>query len=233
MDIVLIPGFWLDGASWNEVASPLRDAGHTVHALTLPGLESREADRSDIGLRDHINAVVAVVDSLPDPVVLVGHSGGGAMVHAATDVRPDRIARVIYVDSGPLAHGGVINNELPAVNGEVPLPDWSVFEDEDLVDLDESLRAKFRSIAVPEPVGVTSDKQVLSDDQRRYDVPVTVIACEFSSEMMRGWMAEGHPYVAELARIKDVELVDLPTGHWPQLTRPKDLASAILAAVDR
>jgi pimeloyl-ACP methyl ester carboxylesterase len=51
--------------------------------------------------------------------------------------------------------------------------------------------------------------------------------------MMRGWMAEGHPYVAELAKIKDVELVDLPTGHWPQLTRPKDLATAILAAVDR
>jgi pimeloyl-ACP methyl ester carboxylesterase len=233
MDIVLIPGFWLDGASWDEVATPLRDAGHTVHALTLPGLESSEADRSNIGLRDHINTVVAVVDSLPDPVVLVGHSGGGAMAHAAADVRPDRIARVIYVDSGPLAHGGVINDELPVVNGEVPLPDWSVFEDEDLVDLDESLRAKFRSIAVPEPVAVTSDKQVLSDDLRRYDVPVTVIACEFSSEMMRGWMAEGHPYVAELAKIKNVELVDLPTGHWPQLTRPKDLATAILAAVDR
>jgi pimeloyl-ACP methyl ester carboxylesterase len=233
MDIVLIPGFWLDGASWDEVATPLRVAGHTVHPLTLPGLKSREADRSGIGLRDHVNAVVAVVDSLPDPVVLVGHSGGGAMAHAAADARPDRIARVIYVDSGPLAQGGVINDELPVVNGEVPLPDWSVFEDEDLVDLDESLRAKFRSIAVPEPVAVTSDKQVLSDDQRRYDVPVTVIACEFSSEMLRGWMAEGHPYVAELTKIKDVELVDLPTGHWPQFTRPEDLATAILAAVDR
>jgi pimeloyl-ACP methyl ester carboxylesterase len=232
MEIVLIPGFWLDGASWDEVAGPIRDAGHTVHALTLPGLESREADRTGIGLRDHVDAVVGVVDSLSDPVVLVGHSGGGAIAHATADARPDRITRVIYVDSGPLAHGGVINDELPVVNGEVPLPDWSVFEEEDLVDLDEGLRAKFRSIAIPEPVGVTSDKQVLSDDERRYDVPVTVIACEFSSEMMRAWMAEGHPYVAELTRIKDVELVDLPTGHWPQLTKPRELAAAILAALD-
>ena len=233
MNIVLIPGFWLDGASWDEVAAPLRDAGHTVYALTLPGLESREADRSGIGLRDHIDAVVAVVDSLPDPVVLVGHSGGGAIAHAVADVRPDRIARVIYVDSGPLAHGGVVNDELPVVNGEVPLPDWSVFEDEDLVDLDESLRAKFRSIAIPEPVAVTSDKQVLTDGERRYDVPVTVICCEFSSEMLRGWMDGGDPNVAELTKIKDAELVDLPTGHWPQLTRPRDLAAAILAAVNR
>jgi pimeloyl-ACP methyl ester carboxylesterase len=188
---------------------------------------------SGIGLRDHVDAVVAVVDSLPDPVVLVGHSGGGAVAHAVADVRPDRIARVIYVDSGPLAHGGVINDELPVVKGEVPLPDWSVFEEEDLVDLDESLRAKFRSIAIPEPVAVTSDKQVLSEEERRYDVPVTVICCEFSSEMLRGWMDGGDPNVAELTKVKDAELVDLPTGHWPQLTRPRDLAAAILAAVER
>jgi pimeloyl-ACP methyl ester carboxylesterase len=232
VDIVLIPGFWLDGASWDDVAAPLRNAGHTVHALTLPGLESRDADRSGIGLRDHVDAVVTFVDSLPDPVVLVGHSGGAAISHAVVDARPDRIARVVYVDSGPLGNGGVINDELPVVNGEVPLPDWSEFEDEDLIDLDERLRAKFRSIAIPEPVGVTSDKQELHDD-RRYDVPVTVIACEFPAENLRRWMAEGRLFVAELAKITDKELVDLPTGHWPQLTRPQELATAILAAVDR
>ncbi|HEX7165592.1 MAG TPA: alpha/beta hydrolase [Acidimicrobiales bacterium] len=232
MHLVLIPGFWLDGSSWDAVAAPLRAAGHTVHALTLPGLESRTADRSNIGLRHHVDAVVAVVDSLPDPVVLVGHSGGGAIAHAVVDARPDRVARVVYVDSGPLADGGVINDELPVVDGEVPLPDWSVFDDEDLVDLDDDLREKFRGMAIPQPAGVASDKQQLRDE-RRYDVPVTVVACEFSSDALRGWMEKGHPHVSELTKIKDVELVDLPTGHWPQLTRPADLAAAILKAIDR
>jgi len=37
-------------------------------------------------------------------------------------------------------------------------------------------------------------------DERRYDVPVTVIACEFTSEQMRQWLAKGHPYFAELAK---------------------------------
>lgn len=232
MEIVLIPGFWLDAASWDEVAEPIRDAGHTVHALTLPGLESRDTDRTDITLRDQVDAVISVVDSLPGPVVLVGHSGGGAIAHAVVDARPDAIARVIYVDSGPLGDGGVINDELPVVGGEVPLPDWSVFEEEDLVDLTDELREKLRSIAIPEPVHVTSDQQVLSDP-RRYDVPVTVISCEFPTEMMRAWIDGGHPFVAELAKVKDYELVDLPTGHWPQLTKPRELATAILAAVDR
>lgn len=232
MDIILIPGFWLDGDSWADVTPPLVSAGHTVHPVTLPGLESVDADRSGIGLRDHVDAVIALVDSLPQQVVLVGHSGGGAIAHAVVDARPDRVSRVVYVDSGPLADGGVINDELPVVNGEVPLPDWEVFEDEDLVDLTDELRARFRSIAIPEPVGVTSDKQVLGDP-RRYEVPATVIACEIPSDMMRQWIAGGHPYVAELAALNDYELVDLPTGHWPQLTRPVDLAHAILAAVDR
>src|SRR5205823_11226388 len=53
MDIILIPGFWLDASSWDEVAPALEQAGHRVRALTLPGLESADADRRGIGLRDH------------------------------------------------------------------------------------------------------------------------------------------------------------------------------------
>jgi pimeloyl-ACP methyl ester carboxylesterase len=233
MDIILIPGFWLDASSWDEIIPALRQAGHRVQALTLPGMESKDADRSQITLRDHIDAVVEAIDSV-DPasgqVVLVGHSGGGAIAHAAADARPGRVARVIYVDSFPMGEGGLINDELPVENGEVPLPDWSLFEKEDLVDLDDDLRAAFRERAIPTPVHVASDRQRLSDE-RRYDVPATVIACEFSSAQVREWMAQDHPAMRELARIRDVGYIDLPTGHWPQFTKPAELGQAILASV--
>jgi pimeloyl-ACP methyl ester carboxylesterase len=114
----------------------------------------------------------------------------------------------------------------------VPLPPWEEFEDADLVDLDEGLREAFRARAIPQPKGVAYDRQHLSDE-RRYDVPATVIACEFPSSMLREWIDGGHPFVAELARMRDVEYVDLPTGHWPQFTKPAELGRAILAAVDR
>ena len=161
--------------------------------------------------------------------MLVGHSGGGAIAHAAADARPGRVARVIYVDSFPLGEGGLINDELPVEDGEVPLPDWSLFETEDLVDLDDDLRAAFRARAIPTPVHVTSDRQRLSDE-RRYDVPATVIACEFTSAQLREWMAHDHPALRELARIRDVGYIDLPTGHWPQFTKPGELGQAILAS---
>ncbi len=234
MDIVLISGLWLDGSSWVEVVPSLEQAGHRTYALTLPGMESKDADRSKITLRDHVDAVVKVIDSF-DPaegeVVLVGHSGGGAIAHAAVDARPDRVARVVYVDSVPLGEGGVINDELPAENGEVPLPDWSLFDEEDLIDLDEDLRAAFRERAIPSPAHVASDPQELVDE-RRYDVPVTVISCEFPSAVIRELIEKGHAYAGELAKIRDVDYIDLPTGHWPQFTRPQQLGRAILASLD-
>ena len=230
MNIILIPGFWLDGSSWGEVVPALERAGHRVRALTLPGLESAAADRRGIGLRDHVDAVVAALDEADGPAVLVGHSGGGAIAHAAADARPDRVARVVYVDAGPLGNGGAINDELPVVDGEIPLPDWSQFGEEDLRDLDDALREAFRARAIPQPAAVAYDPQVLADE-RRYDVPATIIACEFPSELLREWIAQGHPYVAELAAMRDVEYVDLPTGHWPQFTKPVQLGQAILTAV--
>ena len=75
MDIILIPGLWLDGSSWEKVVPVLEQAGHRTHPITLPGMESQDADRSGITLRDHVDAVIAAIDSV-DPadgkVVLVG-----------------------------------------------------------------------------------------------------------------------------------------------------------------
>lgn len=233
MRLVLIPGFWLDASSWDDVVPALTAAGLAVTAVTLPGLESADADRTGITLRDHVDAVIAIVDAVhadEGPIALVGHSGGGGIAHAVVDARRDRIARVVYVDSLPLRDGGCINDELPVIDGEVPLPDWSVFDDADLVDLDDDIRAAFRARAIPMPARVASDLQRLADP-RRYEVPVTVIACEFTGEQVREWMAGGAPWTAELAAIRHVDIVDLPTGHWPQFTRPADLGAAIVAAV--
>jgi pimeloyl-ACP methyl ester carboxylesterase len=207
--VILIPGFWLDGASWDEVGV------EGAVALTLQGTTLGEC----------VDEVVAAIDG---PCVLVGHSGGGAMAWAAADARPEQVRRVILVDAVPLEDGSAINAELPVVDGEVPLPDWSVFDEPDLIDLTDELRAAFRARAIPLPARVASDPQQLSDE-RRYDIPVTVVCCEFSGAELRGWLAGG--FAPELTRIRDVTYVDLPTGHWPQFTRPAELGRVITDAL--
>jgi pimeloyl-ACP methyl ester carboxylesterase len=233
MDIILIPGLWLDGSSWDRVVPTLEQAGHRTHALTLPGMESKDADRSQITLRDHVDAVVEVIDSCgPEEVVVVGHSAGCGIAYAAVDARPDRVARAVYIGGFPSGDGLALVGGFAVENGEIPLPDWSDFEDEDLVDLDDEGRRAFRERAIPSPAHLTSDLQQLSDE-RRYDVPVTVICTEFTSEMLREWIEQGMTPVREFARIRDLEYVDLPTGHWPQFTRPEELARTILASIGR
>lgn len=234
MDIILVPGLWLDGASWEKVVPALEQAGHRPHPLTLPGLESKDADRSRITLRDHVDAVVEAIDACGSggQVVLVGHSAGCGIAYAAVDARPDRVARAVYVGGFPTGDGAALAAGFPAENGEIPLPDWSTFEDEDLADLDDAARADFRRRALPSPEHVTTDPQQLSDE-RRYDVPVTVVCPEFTSEILRGWIGQGMAPVQEFTKIRDVEYVDLPTGHWPQFTRPEELARAIVASVAR
>jgi pimeloyl-ACP methyl ester carboxylesterase len=99
--IILVPGFWLGAWAWDEVADALRADGHDVTALTLPGLESADADRSAITMSDHVDAVYEAVRAADAPVVLAVHSGTGFAGYAASDSVPERIAAMVYVDSAP------------------------------------------------------------------------------------------------------------------------------------
>lgn len=235
MDIILVPGFWLNASAWDAVIPPIVAAGHTVHPLTLPGMESVDADRTGIHLSDHVKAVVAAIDAVPGdaPVALVGHSAGGCLVYAASDARPERVAHVVYVDSGPVGDGQAVDAGLDADVVDHELPAWEDFEAEDLVDLTDELREQFRARAVPQPGATVREGHSLSGDDRRLDIPSTVIACEFPAQLLRDLMAQGHPYVAELSRHRNYEIVELPTGHWPMFTRPDDLGRAIADAVAR
>jgi pimeloyl-ACP methyl ester carboxylesterase len=229
MDIILIPGLWLDASSWDEVTPRLEEAGHLPRPITLPGMESKVADRSEVTRQDCVDAIVAVIDDCDGPVAIVGHSMGAGLAHAAVDARPDRVARAIYIGGFPDPDGS--QSSFPSKDGEIPLLDWSEFDDADLKDLDDGGRASFASRAVPSPARMVSDPQRLVDD-RRYQVPVTMVCPEFSSEMLKEWVADGMEPVRELGSIEDVTYVDLPTGHWPQFTRPGELAQVILGAID-
>ena len=64
-----------------------------------------------------------------------------------------------------------------------------------------------------------TNHQVLRDP-RRYDVPITVITSEFPATMLRELMTKGHARAGHYAQVNNARLVDLPTGHSPQFTKP-------------
>src|SRR5919106_1017625 len=128
--ILLVPGFWLGAWAWDEVAAALRADGHDVTAVTLPGLESDDADRSAITLSDHVDAICEAVRAAGSPVVLAVHSGAGASGYAASDRIPEQIAAMVYVDSGPAT--GALDPDFDAV--EKPFPSRGELEAEENLD---------------------------------------------------------------------------------------------------
>ncbi|WP_456825720.1 alpha/beta fold hydrolase [Cellulomonas sp. P5_E12] len=226
--LVLIPGFWLGGWAWDDVVAALPD-GFDAHPVTLPGLEHGAA-RGDITRADHVQAVVDLVDGLSGDVVLVGHSGGGAVVGEVVDRRPDRVRRAIYVDSGPLEEGAAIDAGTTE-EVEVPLPTWEELEAQgsSLAGIDDDHLAEFRRRAVPHPANVARGAVHVSDP-RRFTVPVTAICTSLPSEVLKTMAHGGPPFHTELGDSADLTYVDLPTGHWPMFSRPADLAAAIAEA---
>jgi pimeloyl-ACP methyl ester carboxylesterase len=193
-------------------------------------MESHAADRSGIGLRDHVEAVVTAIDEADGEVLLVCHSAGSGIGHAAVDARPERIARAVYVGGFPTPDGSALLDGLPATNGEVPMPDWvEVGEQANIADFDEELLASFYANAIPVPEGVVTQPQELRNP-RRYEVPVIAVCTEYTAQDLRGWVQAGEEQVSEFARIRQVDYIDLPGGHWPQITQPERLAEVLLAA---
>ena len=221
--IILVPGFWLGAWAWDEVATALRAGGHDVTALTLPGLESRDADRSSISAEDHVQAIVKAIEARDRPVVLAVHSGAGFPGYAASDRVPDRIAHMVYVDTG--AGKGAMDAEF--ANAEKPLPSpEELAANENLDGLSEKQLAIFRERAVPEPGNVLRQAVELTNDAR-LDVPSTVICTAFSADEYREAVKAGYGFVLGLQEVRNVDWVELPTSHWPMWSRPAELAEII------
>jgi pimeloyl-ACP methyl ester carboxylesterase len=221
--IVLAPGFWLGAWAWDEVGAALRADGHDVAALTLPGLESVDADRSAITMADHVDAICDAVRAAGAPAVLAVHSGAGASGYGASDRVPELIAAMVYVDSAPAI--GAFNPDL--TDPEVPLPSSTeLAEEENLDGLSQEQLETFRRRAVPEPAGVLREAAELTNDAR-LDLPSIVVCTGYSSEQVKEAVKAGYAWLAGLTELRDVTYVDLPTSHWPMWSRPTELAGII------
>lgn len=223
MDIILIAGLWLDASVWDSVAPELRGLGHRPEPLALPGVADRSATAT---LDDQVTAVLAAVDGADRPLV-VGHSAASSLAWIAADRRPDAIDRVAMIGGFPSADGEAYADFFETVDGVMPFPGWGPFEGADSADLDEATKERVAAstIPVPEPV---SKGIIRLADERRFDVPVTLVCPEYTPEQAKTWIRDGQ--IPELAAARHVSFLDIDSGHWPMVTRPADLARVLHAA---
>ncbi|GIH03981.1 esterase [Rhizocola hellebori] len=241
---VLVPGFWLSAWAWRPVTETLRGRGHDVRPVSLTGMGTpvNEA-RPEIDLNTHIDDVVNLLqtEDLND-VVLVGHSYAGLVITGVADRVTERIAQLVYVDTGPLPNGMSQNDFTPpeqqranaglvAEHGDgwqLPPPPWAALA-ADFPDVDDVAIEALTTHAVPQPWATATTPTDLTG--RWEKLPRLGIFCSFTVEQVRS-MAAIVPAFRHMAD-DGWRYVELPTWHWPMFSRPAELADILDNAVSR
>ncbi len=234
--VVLVPGAFLGGWAYDQVADRLREAGHDVLAHTLPGMADREAeDHPDLDVTAHIDDLVGLLEDhdLRD-VVLVGHSYAGAVVTGAAARVPDRVARLVYLDAsvptddGPLAAEGSperigMTAAAEAFDGRRMglLPD-ELLTSHDLFgadDLTPAQLATFRERATPFPLACMTTPLPAGTAEGTRGIPRTFLRCARSGPA---------PWWTDAAqRRPDDAYVEAWLGHWPMWSAPDLVAELV------
>lgn len=235
---VLVPGFWLGAWAWQPVTTHLRDHGHDVYPLSLTGLGERaHLARPETDLDVHVTDVCNLLRSedLHD-VVLVGHSSAGMVITAAADRMPGRVAQLVYVDTGPLPDGIAQieftppeererNTALVAEYGDgwrLPPPPWAQLA-VGVPGVDEGTVARLCDRSVAQPWATATSPVRLTGAWE--SLPRLGVLSTFTAAQAAG-MAATVPLCRHMAG-PAWRFEELPTWHWPMLSRPADLAAIL------
>ena len=230
MDFVLVPGAWLGGWVWKNVAARLKESGHAAYPVTLTGMGERAHLASgQVGLETVVQDVLNVVkyDELDD-FVLVGHSFAGKVAAAVADRIPEKVRLLIYLDAFRPAKVRTPQGAFdPTKEFGPPSPgtDAIPFTEKVIEAIGSDIKGADRewmlSLATPWPLKPAKEPLVLSE---RFDaVKSAYIFCTKSGdypidEIIAGkWGALEGPY-----RVME-------TGHWPMVNKPAELAENLLA----
>jgi pimeloyl-ACP methyl ester carboxylesterase len=113
-NIVLVHGAWADGSGWEGVYSALRKEGFSVSVVQNP----------TISLADDVEATRRVMAAQEGPVILVGHSYGGAVITEAGN--DPMVVGLVYIAGWVLDKGesisSLLDNLLKDAPPDTPLP---------------------------------------------------------------------------------------------------------------
>jgi pimeloyl-ACP methyl ester carboxylesterase len=147
-NVVLVHGGFVDGSGWEGVYHALKQDGYTVAVVQNP----------TISLADDVAATKRVIAALDGPVVLVGHSYGGAVItEAGTD---PKVTRLVYIAAFAPDAGESVNSLIKDPPPGAPVPPLLPPQDGYLLLDKTRFPAAFAGDVSPEKAAFMADSQV-------------------------------------------------------------------------
>jgi len=225
---LLVPGAWLGGWCWRDVAAQLHSAGHTAISATLTGLGERaHLITPQVGLDTHVTDIVGLMHYRDlTAVTLVGHSYGGMVITAVAEQVPDRIRRLVYLDASVPQDGesndDVIGPEMAAQlrsDAQASGEGWRVPPAAYVLrGLEDATRAGVEQRLTPHPLRSFS-QPVRLRSRAAAALPRAFIRTSMQSEL----------YGRLIGRARDAGWYcrELTGGHYTMLSEPQALAAAL------
>ena len=218
--VILVHGAFADGSSWGRVISRLQAEGLAAVAVQNPL----------VSLDDDVAHVQRAIDRTKGPVLLVGHSWGGAVITQIGD--QERVKGLIYVAAFAPDAGQSPNDTLKPFPPSAGLSGVSVDKGRFLTLTPEGMARNFAQDLAPEEAALLAATQG----------PVAA-ACFATRVTAAAWKAKPAWYIvatqdrmlppdflrATAARI-GARTVEVESGHAPHLSRPDAVAAVIVEA---
>ena len=232
---LLVHGGWHGAWCWDKVVPLLRKARHTVIAPDLPGHGQDTASVEDRLYERYVPRVCEILDAQAEPVILVGHSSGGAIITAAAEERPDQIDVLVYLAAFLLPHG-VAPPSIMRDDTESLLTSSLVVDEERqtvtvkkecaqqvfYADCTDADAAWATSLLVPEPLIPRGVATLPTRETGIGHIPRVYI--ETLRDHALGPTTQKKMYTA----LPCQKVYSLPTSHSPFLSAPDQLASCLL-----
>ncbi|MBL6661346.1 MAG: alpha/beta hydrolase [Flavobacteriaceae bacterium] len=234
---LLVHSAWLGGWQWEQVAKPLLEAGHYVFTPDLPGHGTDATPSSEISMERYVKTITDLLDTQKEPVILVGHSFNGITISRVAELRPEKVAKLVYLTAFLLPEGGSFFKVVSGVEGSKAVENFYLTENEEYALVKEAemhnafahdipleaFEAAKPSI-VPEPVAPLGYELEITDENFGM-LPKYYIEC--TEDRAIPIAVQRSMYQGKVEKV-----FSLNTSHTPNFSQPGELAKILLEIAD-
>ena len=231
---VLVHGAWHGGWSWYRIAARLEAAGHTVFAPDMPGHGTDRTPIEDVTMDTIVAKIGGYIDAAKEPVILAGHSYGGAVITQIAERYAAKVSRLVYVAAFLLQNGqstfdaaadddSALNGKVVfAPDGKTATADPSIYREAFYANCGDEDVVLARQLLVPEAVaGFQTPMQITPENFGR--VPRDYVEC--TQDRAISIARQRRMHAAQPCR----RVFTLETDHSPFFSAPDALSECLLA----